>query len=86
MPKKTTMNDLRDHLFETIEFLKDEEHPMDVPTAKVIADLGKTLIESANTEIDYMKLMDQQGRSANLDTQMFPKRTAEPRKSLPGYP
>jgi len=55
---KNKINDLRDHLFEAIEMLKDEESNMTVEKAEAIAQLSQTIINSAKLEIDYMKVAD----------------------------
>lgn len=52
---KNKMSDLRDHLFETLEALKDEEKPMDLDRAKAIAGVAQTIINSAKAEIDMVK-------------------------------
>jgi hypothetical protein len=53
---KNKMSDLRDHLFETIERLKnpEKETPMEVSTAKQINEIAKTLVDSARIEADLM--------------------------------
>lgn len=53
MPKKNKISDLRDHLFESIEMLKDGE--MEVKTAQAIRSLGDTIVNSAKVELDFMK-------------------------------
>lgn len=55
---KNKITDLRDHLFEAIEMLKDEESNMTVEKAEAIAQLGQTIINSAKLEIDYIKVSD----------------------------
>jgi len=55
MPRKNRMEDLRDHLFETIELLKDPESEMDVQKAKTIADIGRVLVDSAKVEVEFQK-------------------------------
>jgi hypothetical protein len=55
MPKKNTIADLRDHLFETLESLKDDEKPMDIARAKAVADVAKVIVESAKVEVDFIK-------------------------------
>jgi gamma-glutamyl-gamma-aminobutyrate hydrolase PuuD len=50
------MSDLRNHLFETLEGLKDEEKPMEVARAKAVANVAQAIIESVKTELDYIKL------------------------------
>lgn len=52
---KNSIEDLRNHLFETIESLKDEENPMDIERAKTIADVGQTIINSAKVEVDFLR-------------------------------
>jgi hypothetical protein len=53
---KNRMTDLRNHLFETLEALKDEEKPMDIDRAKAIAGVAQVLINSAKVEVDFMKV------------------------------
>jgi hypothetical protein len=55
MPAKNKIGDLRDHLFETLEALRDEEKPMDIARAKAIADVAKVIVESAKVEVDLVK-------------------------------
>ena len=55
MPVKNKIGDLRNHLFETIEMLKDPESGMDVSTAKTIAEIGQVIINSAKVEVDFQK-------------------------------
>lgn len=52
------MQDLRNHLFETLERLKDPEpeNPMDIQTAGAIVDISKTLIDTARVENEYLAL------------------------------
>lgn len=54
---KNKMIDLRDHLFEVLERLKDPEPetPMDIDTAKAIIGVADTIIDSARVENDYLK-------------------------------
>lgn len=52
---KNKMEDLRDHLFETLESLKDEDKPMDLDRARTIAEVAQTLINSAKVEVDFVK-------------------------------
>lgn len=52
---KNKINDLRDHLFETLESLKDPEKPMDLERARVISDVAQTIINSAKVEVDLVK-------------------------------
>ena len=54
---KDKMVDLRHHLFETIEALRDEQKPMDLDRAKMISDVSKTLIDSARVEIEFLRVL-----------------------------
>ena len=53
---KNKIEDLRNHLFATIEQLLDEDKPMDVKRAQAIANVSSAIIHSAKVEIDYLKL------------------------------
>jgi hypothetical protein len=59
---KNKLSDLRDHLFETLEALKDEEHPMDIARARAIAGIAQTIINSATVEV---KAINALGREDN---------------------
>lgn len=50
---RNKINDLRDHLFEALERLKDGD--IDIATAKAMADVGQVIINSAKIEIDFIK-------------------------------
>jgi len=51
---KNKMEDLRNHLFATIEALSDEDKPMDIDRAKAISDVAQTIINSAKVEVDFL--------------------------------
>lgn len=63
MPKNK-IQDLRDHLFEVIEMLKDPESGMDIKTAKTIADVGQVIVNSAKVEADFVR--DCGGQATNF--------------------
>lgn len=52
---KNKIQDLRNHLFETLEALKDEEKPMEIPRAKAIADIARQIVDSARVEVAFLK-------------------------------
>jgi hypothetical protein len=54
---KNRMSDLRDHLFETLEQLKDGDKPMELDRAKVVCEVAKNLIESAKVEVQFLKVI-----------------------------
>lgn len=70
---KNRMSDLRNHLFETLERLKDEDSPMDLNRAKTISEVAQTIINSAKVEVEFAKAM---GEAANGDFFFPPKAEA----------
>jgi hypothetical protein len=54
MPKNK-IEDLRNHLFATLEALQDEDNPMDIERAKTIADVAQVIVNSAKIEVDFIK-------------------------------
>lgn len=55
MAAKNKIEDLRNHLFETLEALKDEDKPMDIKRAKAVADVARVIVESAKVEVEFLK-------------------------------
>ena len=53
---KNKIQDLRNHLFEAIEKVKDGDMPLD--RAKVVAELAQVIINSAKAETDHLKALD----------------------------
>lgn len=53
------LSDLRDHLFETLERLKDKDEPMEIERAKAVCEVGQVLINSAKVELEYLEMMGQ---------------------------
>lgn len=62
MPKNR-LEDLRNHLFETLEALKDEEKPMEVERARAVADVAHAIINSAKLELRFLELKGQESES-----------------------
>ena len=54
---KNKIEDLRNHLFETLEMLKDGD--IDVERAKAVSGVAQTIINSAKVEIDYLRVTEQ---------------------------
>lgn len=52
---KNKIEDLRDHLFETIEKLKDGD--MEIETAKAITEVSQVIVNTAKTEVEFMKVV-----------------------------
>jgi hypothetical protein len=53
---KNRMSDLRNHLFETLERLKDKDEPMDPDRAKAVSEVAQTVINSAKVELQFLDL------------------------------
>lgn len=81
------MSDLRDHLFETLQALKDKDKPMDLERAKAVAEIGQTIINSAKVEVDYLKVTGQ-GQHTRSEffpvDRMLPPANGKPATSLEG--
>lgn len=66
------MNDLRDHMFAQLERLEDEnitndQLEIEIKRAKSIKNIADTLIESAKTEIEFLKISDSKPSHFLLD-------------------
>jgi hypothetical protein len=57
MPKNK-IEDLRNHLFATMEALLDDEKPLELDRAKAIADIAQVIVNSAKVEVDYVKVTE----------------------------
>jgi 2-methylaconitate cis-trans-isomerase PrpF len=53
---KHNIDDLRDHLFATLEALRDTNKPMEIERAKAIAEVSAVVIDSAKVEVKYLEL------------------------------
>ena len=74
MPK--TLDDLREHLFATLEALRDKDKPMDIERAKAISKVADAVIESAKAEVAYVNALGREDLS-------LPVFNARPAESLP---
>ena len=52
---KNSIEDLRNHLFETIELVKDGK--MDIQQARAITNASQAILNSAKIEVDFIKAM-----------------------------
>lgn len=53
---KNHSEDLRNHLFATLEALQDPEKPMEIDRAKAVAEVAREAINLAKTEIDFIRI------------------------------
>jgi hypothetical protein len=60
---KNKISDLRNHLFETLERLKDPELDLEteIQRAKAIKEVGSVIIESAKVEVDFLTAVGGKG-------------------------
>jgi hypothetical protein len=63
---KNKISDLRNHLFEVIEMLKDKDAPMDIERAKAVAAIAQVIVNSAKVEVQHMQV------SGSLGTGFIP--------------
>jgi hypothetical protein len=73
------MTDLRNHLFEVMEALKDEDKPMDLERAKAVVGVAQVLVDTAKVEVQFLHVTD----SAEA-TEFFDMQRIEKRRSLAG--
>lgn len=50
------INALYDHLFNTLEALQDQDHPMEIERAKTIADVAQVAINAAKIEVEHARI------------------------------
>jgi len=78
---KNKIEDLRNHLFATLEDLRDKDKPMDIPRAKAVVDVAQVIVDSARVECEFLKVMD--GRVAGTgfipEGEVLPGTPARPR-------
>jgi len=74
---KNHIVDLRDHLFATLEELRDKEKPMEISRAKAIANVAQVIINSATVEVRFMHATGSKGSGFIPDTDALPAPGAE---------
>lgn len=76
MPNK--IEDLRGHLFATIEALRSEEKPMEIERAKAVAEVAKVIVDSAKVEVDMVRVTGRPAASGFLPQLEKPAPAAPP--------
>ena len=76
MPK--TIDDLREHLFATLDVLKDREKPVDVERVKAVVDVSGQLIDAAKVEVAFLNAVGGKGSG------FIPAEALTPPASPPG--
>ncbi len=65
---KNKIQDLRDHLFATLEALQDKESPMEIDRARAIAEVAQVIVNSAKAEVDFLRVTNGTGTGFIQDT------------------
>ncbi|HEY5054685.1 MAG TPA: hypothetical protein VII58_00905 [Acidobacteriaceae bacterium] len=68
------MTDLRNHLFEVMEALKDEDKPMDIERAKAVIGVAQVLVDTAKVEVQFLNAIDSSEATEFFDMQRIEKR------------
>jgi hypothetical protein len=53
---KNKIEDLRNHLFATLEALLDKDKPLEIERAAAIAKTAQVIVNSAKVEVDYLRV------------------------------
>lgn len=53
------INQLRQHLLDTLSDLRNREQPMEPDRARAVAQVAGVLVDSARVEVDYLKVTGQ---------------------------
>lgn len=75
---KNKIEDLRNHLFATLEDLRDEEKPLDIERAKAIVSVAQVIVDSAKAENQFMEITGNDG-SGFIGQRELPNEPAQPR-------
>ena len=80
MTKKNKIEDLRNHLFETLEALRNKEEPMELDRAQAVADVARVIVDSAKVEVAFLKVTGERKSTDFLPTEdddINPKRLTQ---------
>lgn len=69
---RTKIEDLRNHLFASLERLNDETHAVDLEREKTLLMTARGLVELAKVEVDYLKVTNETA-DANAKLEFFEK-------------
>jgi hypothetical protein len=71
----THISDLREHLMQTLESLRNRSNPMEPDRARAIATVAGVLVDTARVEVDYIRATGQD-TSNFIDSLKTPKAQA----------
>ena len=71
MKKSVTphIDQVREHLMQTLADLRNREQPMDVDRARAVAHVASVLVDTAKVEVDYLKQIGEGSRFLAGDDQ-----------------
>ncbi len=55
---KNKIEDLRNHLFATLEGLLDPDKPLEIERAKAVAQVAAVMVESAKVEVKALEILN----------------------------
>lgn len=55
-PLPPHIEQMRQHLMNTLVDLRDRTNPMDVDRARAVADVARVMVDSAKVEVEYIKV------------------------------
>ena len=70
---KNKIEDLRNHLFATLEDLRDEEKPLDIERAKAIVEVAQVIVDTAKAENTFLQI------TGNTGSGFIPEQPMQPR-------
>jgi hypothetical protein len=69
---KNKIEDLRNHLFATLEALQDEDKPMDIERAKAISGVAQVIVNSAMVEVKFLEATGKNKGTGFIDADARP--------------
>jgi len=76
---RNTLPDLRDHLMNMIEELRDPdpEHPIEMDKCRLVVDAARAITDMAKTEVALLKELKDFSPGQQVQSQFFPQHTAK---------
>jgi len=75
-----TITDLRDHLFDTIEALRDPKNPMEIERANAISHAAQVVVNTAKVECAYLDVVGGVGTGFVPEEEPKIESTAKPKQ------
>jgi hypothetical protein len=70
---KNKIDDLRNHLFATLEDLRDRDTPLDLERAKAICEVAQVIVDSAKAENTFLQITGATGSGFIPETPTQPR-------------